>query len=97
MPSAQMTVAWSPAKKKVMIDMAGMQLPANDLSHQYQLWALVNGKPVDLGVFDRAEADSVDMKLMKPVDLAGAFAVTLEPRGGSNSPTMSEMMVIGQF
>jgi anti-sigma-K factor RskA len=97
MPSAQMTVAWSPVKKKVMIDMVGMKLPANDASHQYQLWALVNGKPVDLGVFDKAEADSVDMKLMKPVDLAAAFAVTLEPRGGSVNPTMSEMMVIGQF
>jgi anti-sigma-K factor RskA len=95
MPSAQITVAWSPVKKKVMIDMAGMQLPANDANHQYQLWALVNGKPVDLGVFDKA--DSVDMKLMKPIDLASAFAVTLEPRGGSVSPTMSEMVVIGQF
>ncbi len=97
MPSAQMTVAWSPVKKKVMIDMVGMNLPVNDINHQYQLWALVNGKPVDLGVFDKAEADSVDMKLMKSVDLAAAFAVTLEPRGGSVNPTMSEMMVIGQF
>ena len=96
MPSAEMTVAWSPVKKKVMIDMAGMQLPTNDANHQYQLWALVNGKPVDLGVFDK-EADSIDMKAMKPVDLAGAFAVTLEPRGGSVNPTMSEMVVIGQF
>lgn len=96
-PTAEMTIAWSPVKKKVMIDMAGMQLPANDAKHQYQLWALVNGKPIDLGVFDKADADSVDMKLMKPVELAGAFAVTLEPRGGSVSPTMSEMMVIGQF
>lgn len=97
MPSAKMMVAWSAVKKKVMIDMAGMQLPVNDASHQYQLWALVNGKPVDLGVFDRAEADTINMKLMKPVALAGAFAVTLEPRGGSVNPTMTEMVAIGQF
>jgi anti-sigma-K factor RskA len=97
MPSAQMTVAWSPVRKKVMIDMAGMQLPPNDQSHQYQLWAIVNGKPVDLGVFDKAKADSVDMKPMKPVEQAVAFAVTLEPRGGSANPTMNEMVVIGQF
>lgn len=97
MPSAKMMVAWSPVKKKVMIDMAGMKLPANDANHQYQLWALVNGKPVDLGVFDKAEADTIDMKLMKPVALAGAFAVTLEPRGGSVNPTMTEMIAIGQF
>lgn len=97
MPSAQLTVAFSSVKKKVMIDLADMQLPANDANHQYQLWALVNGKPVDLGVFDKGEADSVDMKLMKPVDLASAFAVTLEPRGGSVNPTMTEMVAIGQF
>lgn len=97
MPTAKMTVAWSPVKKKVMIDMVGMELPKNDANHQYQLWALVNGKPVDLGVFDKAVADSVDMVPMKPVALASAFAVTLEPRGGSVNPTMSEMMVIGQF
>lgn len=97
MPSGQMTVAWSSAKKKVMIDMVDMQLPENDSAHQYQLWAIVNGKPVDLGVFDKSRTDSVDMKAMKPVDLAVAFAVTLEPRGGSVNPTMSEMVVIGQF
>lgn len=96
-PSAQLTVAWSPVKKKVMINMAGMNLPANDKAHQYQLWAMVNGKPVDLGVFDKTPVDTADMKLMKPVALASAFAVTLEPRGGSVNPTMSEMMVIGQF
>jgi anti-sigma-K factor RskA len=97
LPSGSMTVAWSPAKKKVMIDMDNLKLPENDKAHQYQLWALVNGKPVDLGVFDKSNADTSDMKQMKPVELAGAFAVTLEPRGGSVNPTMSEMMVIGQF
>nr|WP_294790538.1 anti-sigma factor [uncultured Mucilaginibacter sp.] len=97
MPSAQMMVAWSPVKKKVMIDMAGMQLPGNDQAHQYQLWAIVNGKPVDLGVFDKTAVASADMKNMKSVENAVAFAVTLEPRGGSVNPTMSEMVVIGQF
>lgn len=96
-PSAQMMVAWSPVKKKVIIDMVGIQLPENDQVHQYQLWAMVDGKPVDLGVFDKSRTDSIDMKLMKPVEHAAAFAVTLEPRGGSVNPTMSEMVVIGQF
>ncbi len=95
-PASALTVAWSPAKKKVMIDMANANMPANDKDHQYQLWALVGGKPVDLGVFD-ADTTSKDMKEMKSTALADAFAVTLEPRGGSQSPTMSEMMVIGKF
>jgi anti-sigma-K factor RskA len=95
-PGASLTIAWSPSKKKVMIDMGSAKMPANDKDHQYQLWALVGGKPVDLGVFDTG-ADSTDMKEMKPIASADNFAVTLEPRGGSQSPTMDKMMVIGKF
>jgi len=95
-PSAQLTIAWSPVKKEVMIDMGSVKMPMNDKEHQYQLWALVKGKPVDLGVFDK-NPDSAAMKEMKPIAYADAFAVTLEPRGGSPSPTMDEMMVIGKF
>lgn len=92
------TIAWSPAKKKVMIDMASLKMPVNDKAHQYQLWVIVAGKPVDLGVFD-ANPDSTDMREMKTIAAikTDAFAVTLEPRGGSINPTMDQMMVIGKF
>lgn len=93
-PKASMMVAFNPAKREVMIDMAAMEMPANDAEHQYQLWAMVDGKPVDLGVFDMV-ADDDGMKRMKAIEDAQAFAVTLEPRGGSKSPTMEQMMVIG--
>jgi anti-sigma-K factor RskA len=95
-PSSRLIVAWSPANKKVMIDMTNANMPANDNNHQYQLWALIAGQPVDLGVFD-ADTTSKGMKEMKSTASADAFAVTLEPRGGSPSPTMDEMMVIGKF
>jgi anti-sigma-K factor RskA len=95
-PSSAITVAWSPAKKKVMIDMANANMPVNDKDHQYQLWALVGGKPVDLGVFD-ADTTSKDMVEMKSIASADAFAVTLEQRGGSPTPTMDQLMVIGKF
>lgn len=97
LPDGTMLVAWNPVMKKVMIDLKSVNMPVNDKEHQYQLWALVGGKPVDLGVFDKTAEDSIEMKEMKPVALAQAFAVTREPRGGSINPTMSEMMVIGQF
>jgi len=92
-PASTMLVAYSPIKKEVMIDMGDLNLPANDQAHQYQLWAIVAGKPVDLGVFDKT-TDSSDMKIMKSIASAQAFAVTLEPRGGSVNPTMNQMMVI---
>ena len=93
-PKASMMVAFNPAKKEVMIDMAAMEMPDNDTEHQYQLWAMVDGKPVDLGVFDMKPQDD-RMKKMKAIGNAQAFAVTLEPRGGSESPTMAQIMVMG--
>ena len=97
-PGAAITIAWSAAKHKVLIDMTSMKMPVNDKAHQYQLWAIVAGKPVDLGVFDETP-DANNMKEMKTMAAisADAFAVTLEPRGGSASPTMDEMMVLGKF
>jgi hypothetical protein len=95
LPKGSMLVAFSPAKKKVVIDLADLKMPVNDKEHQYQLWALVSGKPVSLGVFDKDDTDSTMMKEMQSVNVAQAFAVTLEPRGGSVNPTMSKMMVIG--
>lgn len=96
-PSASMMLAWSPNSKKVVIDMAGLKLPVNDAQHQYQLWAIVADKPVDLGVFD-ARADSASaIKVMKPVEKPQAFAVTLEPKGGSVNPTMDNLTVIAKI
>jgi anti-sigma-K factor RskA len=92
-PGSQLTVAWSPRKKKVMINLEDMKLAVNDKAHQYQLWAIVGGKPVDLGVFDASKTDTTGMKEMKPVANAVMFAVTVEPRGGSVNPTMDQMVV----
>jgi len=96
-PQSQITVAWSPVKKQVWIDLKDLKVPVNDDTHQYQLWALVKGKPISLGVFDKKTADTSDMEEMHPTALADAFAVTLEPHGGSVAPTMSQMVVIGKF
>lgn len=94
-PSAKMVVYWHTSGQHVMVDNSKMALPANDQNHQYQLWALVNGKPVDLGVFD-VKSDTTQILLaMKEIAGAQAFAVTLEKRGGSVSPTMDQMIVMG--
>lgn len=94
-PAAKMVVYWHTTGKHVMVDNSKMALPANDQSHQYQLWALVNGKPVDLGVFD-VKPDTAHILInMKEISGAQAFAVTLEKRGGSVSPTMNQMIVMG--
>lgn len=94
-PQANMMVYWHKKGQHVIVDNTKMELPENDDTHQYQLWAIVAGKPVDLGVFD-AQAQPKKLLLpMKEVGNAQAFAVTLEKRGGSAAPTMEKMVVIG--
>ncbi|OOQ58921.1 anti-sigma factor [Mucilaginibacter pedocola] len=95
-PEALLTLAWSADKQRVVLDMKSMKLPEHDKQHQYQLWAIVGGKPVDLGVFDKpGEADTAGVKEMKSVANAEMFAVTVEPMGGSVNPTLTEMVVAG--
>jgi anti-sigma-K factor RskA len=94
-PKASMMVYWHTTGKHVMMDNSKMKLPETDKEHQYQLWALVNGKPVDLGVFDVKTGTSQILVSMKDISSAQTFAVTLEKRGGSPSPTMTQMIVAG--
>ena len=95
-PASAMTLAWNTTSKKVLLDLNSLKLPDTDKKHQYQLWALVGGKPVDLGVFDgKSTVDTSGVKEMKAIAAADAFAVTIEPTGGSINPTISEMVVSG--
>jgi anti-sigma-K factor RskA len=83
-PGSLTTVYWDTKSKDVYLLVNNLPQPATD--KQYQLWALVNGKPVDAGVFDIKEG--LSFVKMKTIQQAQAFAITLEKRGGSLSPTM---------
>jgi anti-sigma-K factor RskA len=67
------------------------KLPTPEAGKQYQLWALKDGKPVDAGVFDI----NGELQQMKRITEADAFAVTLEPVGGSETPTLELLYVVG--
>jgi len=68
------------------------QLKTLTEEQQYQLWAIVDGVPVDMGVFD---FDMEGLMKMKNVQNASMFAVTIEPKGGSVNPTLDLMQVAG--
>ncbi len=93
-PEAQAFVHWNKKTNEVFLN--AKKMPSNEIDNQYQLWAIVDGNPVDMGVFDVA-GDMTSLLKMKNTGKASAFAVTLEPRGGSKNPTMEKMYVIGQI
>jgi len=93
-PEARVTVYWHRLTKDVYLNVDN--LPAPPANKQYQLWALVDGKPLDAGLVSGANI-STDLHHMKDVQQAQAFAITLEPKGGSINPTLAEMYVMGKI
>jgi anti-sigma-K factor RskA len=91
-PTSATMVLWDTVSKDVYL--AVNKLPAPTSEQQYQLWALVDGKPVDAGVFDMKEGET--MHKMKNIPRAQAFAITLEKKGGSRVPTMEKLYVMGK-
>ena len=94
-PSAKARVLYNPATKAVYVDVHS--LPAAPAGKQYQLWALDNGQPVDAGVLAATTAAGDSLQQMKNISSAQAFAMTVEDAGGSASPTLSTMTVLGKM
>lgn len=76
------SIYWDTASSNVFLVVRNLpQLPTEK---QYQLWAFIEGKPVDLGLFDW---DSKNVILqMKNTQKAEAFAITIENRGNGAVP-----------
>ena len=85
------TVFWDRNNKDVYV--VANVLPKVKAGKQYQLWAMVNGKPVDAGMLD---PNCIGVCKMKTCPQAEAFAITLENEGGSPTPNMKELYVMGE-
>ena len=85
-------VYWNQDSEEVYLNAANLPQPPAD--KQYQLWALLDGQPIDAGVFEFTDT-AESLLEMKSMAAADAFAITLEPVGGSVSPTLDDLQVIG--
>ena len=90
-PDAASVVYWNPDTEEVFFTIQNLKALAAD--QQYQLWAIVDGVPVDAGVFSPGKKPIYRLKKVKGTP--AAFAVTIEPMGGLDSPTLVTMQVIG--
>lgn len=89
------TVYWSKDKGEAFLAIQKLPMPPKGM--QYQMWVLQGGKPVDLGVLPNQMVESENMeKLPKQVMEGEAFAISLEKEGGSPTPTMENIYVLGK-
>ena len=91
-PDSRAVVYWNTLNGRIIINPSALPQPPS--GKQYQLWALLDGKPINAGVFDITK-DSINLQEVKNIGNAQAFAVTLEEKGGVASPTLSAMYVMG--
>lgn len=89
-PESKASVVWNPETQEVLL--AAHALPKPEEGFQYQLWAIVDGVPVDAGVFAYNDPNQF-LKLVS--GQPAAFAITLEKEGGSPTPTLEKMYVYG--
>ncbi len=91
---AEAIVYWNSQSQEVFVEV--VNLPSIDADQQYQLWA-IKGEPlgpVSAGVFELS--DSLQRQSI-PVDgPVSAFAISLEPRGGSEIPTADQIFALGE-
>jgi anti-sigma-K factor RskA len=89
------TVLWDTKTKEVYLMVNS--LPKHSDDKQYQLWAMVDGKLIDAGMLDMTTANGglLHMKSMN-ADVK-AFGITLEKKGGVQTPTLDELYVIGKI
>lgn len=92
-PESEVVALWNQKTNEVLLDV--QNLPAAPTGKQYQLWTIVDGKPVDMGMLDPAFSNRL-LRMKSSSPNAVAFAITLEKTGGSPSPTMEEMYVMGK-
>ena len=85
------SVYWDSTSTNVYLIIKNM--PKLPTAQQYQLWALIDNKPVDLGLFDSPEPNVI-LK-MKNTQKADAFAISIEKRGDTDG-TPNEVQSMGK-
>lgn len=94
-PDSKAVVYWNPEKQTVFID--ANQLPTPPPDKVYQLWSLKLEPltPKDAGIIEEYAVGEDNFFQLNNVTNAEAFAITLEPAGGSTSPTLEQLYVMG--
>lgn len=93
-PDAGAKIFWMKNTGEVYVD--PLNLPIAPAGKQYQLWAIVDGKPVDGGMITSKDGKKYNIQKMKSFGKAQAFAITLETEGGNPQPK-GTMYVMGEI
>lgn len=88
-------VYWDSKNRQAYLGRSNLPVPPE--GKEYQLWAIIDGKPVDMGMIGTNTINGLMPMKKASQGTIQAFAVTLEKRGGSTVPTLDQMYVMGKI
>jgi hypothetical protein len=94
-PDSYAKVYWDKKTNTVVLDVQG--LPEPPLGKVYQVWSLTLNPltPTSLGTIDDFSTDENKIFIIENANASEAFGITLEPAGGSESPTLEQLYTLG--
>ena len=94
-PDAYATVYWDESNDQVYLDLQGLPEPPE--GKVYQVWSLLLDPltPTSLGTIDDFLQDDNKIFKLDNANQSQAFGITLEPAGGSQSPTLEQLYTLG--
>jgi anti-sigma-K factor RskA len=96
-PNASAKIYWNKETATVYVDASG--LPEPPKGKVYQIWSLKLSPtltPTSIGLLDNFKSNSEKMFAVSGTSGAEAFGITLEPAGGSKTPTMEQLYTLGK-
>ena len=94
-PTSYAKVYWDKKTNSIYLDAKG--LPEPPKGKVYQVWSLKLSPltPTSLGTLDSFTADANKIFTIANANESEAFGITLEPAGGSLSPTLEQLYTLG--
>jgi len=94
-PEAYAAIHWDKQSKKVYIDAKNHPTPPE--GKEYQVWSLTLDPltPTSIGLLSNFSDDENKVFMLENINSSQAFGITLEPKGGSESPTMEQLYTLG--
>ena len=96
-PTSYAKVYWNKETQVVYVDAAG--LPEPPAGMVYQVWSLKLSPtltPTSIGLLEDFKSDNNKIFAVSKTGDAEAFGITLEPAGGSATPTMEQLYTLGK-